>query len=58
MEVANEILAQMDEQLPLVEPVVRHGNPPTFIQTEFFLVLSKSHRYLIAFVPMGISLSL
>ncbi|WP_107924493.1 RNA polymerase recycling motor HelD [Lysinibacillus parviboronicapiens] len=36
MEVANEILAQMDEQLPLVEPVVRHGNPPTFIQTEFF----------------------
>ncbi|MET4562829.1 DNA helicase-2/ATP-dependent DNA helicase PcrA [Lysinibacillus parviboronicapiens] len=36
MEVANEILAQMDEQLPLVEPVVRHGNPPTFIQAEFF----------------------
>lgn len=36
MEVANEILAQMDEQLPLVEPVVRHGNVPSFIQTDQF----------------------
>jgi len=36
MEVANEILAQMDEQLPLVEPVVRHGNVPSFIQAEQF----------------------
>ncbi|QDQ00337.1 AAA family ATPase [Lysinibacillus fusiformis] len=36
MEVANEILAQMDEQLPLVKPVVRHGNPPTFVQAAYF----------------------
>lgn len=36
MEVANEILAQMDEQLPLVEPVVRHGNEPSFIQADQF----------------------
>lgn len=36
MEVANEILAQMDEQLPLVEPVVRHGNVPSFIQADQF----------------------
>lgn len=36
MEVANTILAQMDEQLPLVEPVVRHGNDPTFIQADTF----------------------
>lgn len=36
MEVANTILAQMDEQLPLVEPVVRHGNAPTFIQANTF----------------------
>ncbi|KOS66450.1 DNA helicase [Lysinibacillus contaminans] len=34
MEVANTILAQMDEQLPLVEPVVRHGNAPTFVQAD------------------------
>lgn len=36
MEVANQILAQMNEQLPLVEPVVRHGNIPSFIQAEQF----------------------
>ncbi|MBM7609897.1 DNA helicase-2/ATP-dependent DNA helicase PcrA [Lysinibacillus composti] len=36
MEVANKILTKMDEQLPLVEPVVRHGNEPTFIQSEEF----------------------
>ncbi|MCM0624590.1 AAA family ATPase [Lysinibacillus sp. OL1_EC] len=36
MEVANQILAQMNEQLPLVEPVVRHGNVPSFIQEEQF----------------------
>jgi len=36
MEVANQILAQMDEQLPLVEPVVRHGNIPSFIQANTF----------------------
>ena len=34
MEVANTILAQMDEQLPIVEPVVRHGNAPTFVQAD------------------------
>lgn len=34
MEVANTILAQMDEQLPLVEPVVRHGSVPTFMQAD------------------------
>ncbi len=36
MEVANQILMQMDEQLPLVEPVVRHGDAPTFIKTASF----------------------
>lgn len=36
MEIANKILAQMDEQLPLVEPVVRHGNVPTYIQAQSF----------------------
>lgn len=36
MEVANQILAQMSEQLPLVEPVVRHGNVPSFIQADYF----------------------
>ncbi|MET1012895.1 MAG: 3'-5' exonuclease, partial [Paenisporosarcina sp.] len=30
MEMANTILLQMDEELPLVEPVVRHGIPPVF----------------------------
>ncbi|RUL52039.1 RNA polymerase recycling motor HelD [Lysinibacillus antri] len=36
MEVANKILSKMDEALPLVEPVVRHGNEPTFVQSETF----------------------
>ncbi|MEG0259154.1 MAG: RNA polymerase recycling motor HelD [Lysinibacillus sp.] len=36
MAVANEILSQMGEQLPLVEPVVRHGEAPTFIQADTF----------------------
>ncbi|ETT87323.1 RNA polymerase recycling motor HelD [Viridibacillus sp. FSL R5-0477] len=30
MAVANEILSKMGEDLPLVEPVVRHGDEPTF----------------------------
>ena len=30
MNLANKVLAQMDEQLPLVEPVVRHGRSPEF----------------------------
>jgi len=36
MEVANKILSKMDEDLPLVEPVVRHGKEPTFICCEAF----------------------
>ena len=32
MEMANSILMQMDEDLPLVEPVVRHGIDPQFHQ--------------------------
>ena len=36
MEVANKILSKMDEDLPLVEPVVRHGKEPTFIRCEAF----------------------
>ncbi|MEK3764452.1 RNA polymerase recycling motor HelD [Solibacillus sp. FSL K6-4121] len=36
MEVANEILMQMDEDLPLVEPVVRHGKKPEFITAKNF----------------------
>ncbi|HEY4623703.1 MAG TPA: 3'-5' exonuclease, partial [Solibacillus sp.] len=34
MEVANDILMQMDEDLPLVEPVVRHGKQPQFIEQQ------------------------
>ncbi|WP_040287406.1 RNA polymerase recycling motor HelD [Sporosarcina koreensis] len=30
MQLANTVLAQMEEELPLVEPVVRHGIPPVF----------------------------
>lgn len=30
MAIANEILSKMGEDLPLVEPVVRHGDEPTF----------------------------
>lgn len=36
MEVANKILSKMDDDLPLVEPVVRHGNEPTFIKCDEF----------------------
>nr|WP_106782470.1 RNA polymerase recycling motor HelD [Lysinibacillus timonensis] len=36
MEVANKILSKMEEDLPLVEPVVRHGNKPTFVQSQQF----------------------
>ncbi len=36
MEVANKVLAKMDEDLPLVEPVVRHGKEPTFIESKNF----------------------
>ena len=34
MEVANGILSKMDEELPLVEPVVRHGDAPTFVESK------------------------
>lgn len=54
MEVANKILAKMDEELPLVEPVVRHGKEPSFIECETFnaniieetfqTILSNGHR--------------
>jgi len=36
MEIANKILMKMDEDLPLVEPVVRHGNDPSFIHADAF----------------------
>lgn len=36
MDVANDILMQMDEDLPLVEPVVRHGKKPEFIASKQF----------------------
>ncbi|WP_431028863.1 RNA polymerase recycling motor HelD [Lysinibacillus sp. LZ02] len=36
MDVANQILAKMPEDLPLVEPVVRHGQEPTFMPCEAF----------------------
>lgn len=38
MDVANEVLSQMEEELPLVEPVVRHGEKPVFIQQQAFSV--------------------
>ncbi len=36
MDLANRILMQMDEDLPLVEPVVRHGREPEFVMSEEF----------------------
>ena len=36
MDVANKLLLQMSEDLPLVEPVVRHGQSPQFLQSEIF----------------------
>lgn len=36
MDVANDILMQMEEDLPLVEPVVRHGKKPEFITSQQF----------------------
>lgn len=53
MEVANQILAQMNEQLPLVEPVVRHGSVPSFIQAEQFDAL-KLKKSLKPYVKMAI----
>ncbi|MBS7345907.1 MAG: ATP-binding domain-containing protein [Caryophanon sp.] len=36
MHVANDVLGQMDEELPLVEPVVRRGETPRFVTREHF----------------------
>lgn len=36
MDLANQVLAQMDEDLPLVEPVVRHGREPDFYDMSVF----------------------
>ncbi|WP_342505705.1 RNA polymerase recycling motor HelD [Sporosarcina sp. FSL K6-2383] len=36
MDLANQVLAQMDEDLPLVEPVVRHGREPDFYDMPTF----------------------
>ncbi|MEK5037647.1 RNA polymerase recycling motor HelD [Sporosarcina sp. FSL K6-3457] len=36
MDLANQVLAQMDEDLPLVEPVVRHGREPDFYDMPVF----------------------
>ncbi len=36
MNLANQVLAQMDEDLPLVEPVVRHGREPEFYEMPTF----------------------
>ena len=36
MNLANKVLAQMDEDLPLVEPVVRHGREPEFYEMHAF----------------------
>lgn len=54
MAVANHILEKMDENLPLVEPVVRHGEEPTFHEMKKFeaskiveiynQIRSKGHR--------------
>lgn len=45
MEVANKILDKMDEDLPLVEPVVRHGIAPQFIACEQFDVKVIAETY-------------
>ena len=36
MDLANQVLAKMDEDLPLVEPVVRHGRKPEFHEMTVF----------------------
>ena len=36
MDIANELLAQLDDDLPLVEPVVRHGPKPVLIKQRKF----------------------
>ena len=36
MDLANQVLAKMDEDLPLVEPVVRHGREPDFYDMSVF----------------------
>ena len=54
MQLANKVLAQMDEDLPLVEPVVRHGREPEFYEMKrlnasnvneiYESILSRGHR--------------
>lgn len=46
MEVANRILEKMDDNLPLVEPVVRHGILPQFLYCESFNpeIIVKTYR--------------
>lgn len=36
MAVANKVLSKIDDHLPLVEPVVRHGNSPLYIESASF----------------------
>lgn len=46
MDLANRILKQMPEDLPLVEPVVRHGRFPKFITTDAYdkdIVIEQYH---------------
>ncbi|QTD41262.1 RNA polymerase recycling motor HelD [Sporosarcina sp. Te-1] len=49
MELANEVLKEMEEELPLVEPVVRHGREPEFydmqeLETEKFQAIYEEIR--------------
>lgn len=54
MQLANKVLAQMDEDLPLVEPVVRHGRDPAFydlraldsvkVNEIYEAILNRGHR--------------
>lgn len=45
MEIANKILEQMNENLPLVEPVVRHGEAPVFHEMAAFDAAQISEIY-------------
>lgn len=45
MDVANKLLLQMNENLPLVEPVVRHGQVPQFIASDLFNAQSIVTQY-------------
>lgn len=45
MNLANRVLAEMDEDLPLVEPVVRHGRDPEFHAMATFDAAQIGHLY-------------